>query len=154
MKIAEIRKLCQRNKTIILYRHGHEQWVSDGRAIYPLAGLPTMVKESITALMDVPEDKADGYYIDKSSVPPNICLDDNCQEEMLCQTNYTLSDLQPLYTPAGSIVVLLEIERIKNALVHQQLFRLLVKLRSGVLFLCAARKCAARKCAVEQRLEI
>lgn len=106
MKIAEIRKLCQRNKTIILYRHGHEQWVSDGRAIYPLAGLPTMGKESITALMDVPEDKADGYYIDKSPVPPNICLDDNCQEETLRQTNYTLSDLQPLYTPDGEYILI------------------------------------------------
>lgn len=106
MKIAEIRKLCQKSKTIILYRHRHEQWVSDGRGIYPLAGLPSMGMDSITALMDVPEDKADGYYIDKSPVPPNICLDDNCQEETLRQTNYTLSDLQPLYTPDGEYILI------------------------------------------------
>ena len=53
MKIKKAFDICKKAKTIILYRLGDVQMLSDGVAIYPLDSLPELDEEFICQLYDI-----------------------------------------------------------------------------------------------------
>jgi len=74
MKIKNIAAICKKNKSVVLferYNDGGEvllQYIGDGGAVYPIIGLPTLDKESVLTIFDIPEKqhaypRADGYKL-------------------------------------------------------------------------------------------
>lgn len=82
MKIKSIAALCKKNKHIVLFEkldHDGEliQYIGDGVAVYPLADMPPLDKESALTIFDVPEkQRADWLVETVASAPREIIFDD------------------------------------------------------------------------------
>ena len=65
MKIKNIAAICKKNKAIVLFEKHSEsgdtviQYIGDGGAAYPVAGLPPLDTESVLTIFDVPEKDRD-----------------------------------------------------------------------------------------------
>lgn len=82
------------------------QWLGDGRAVYPLVGLPFMDIENICAMFDITEKKREKMVMRQVSAPETMNWDDTDPTERqlldpkLC-VRYDGMDLLPLETSAG-----------------------------------------------------
>ena len=54
MKIKQIAELIKKRKWVDLYQGEGEQWVSDGVAMYSLAGLPELRLSELFRMVDIP----------------------------------------------------------------------------------------------------
>lgn len=74
MIIKNIARLCRERKRICLYddQNGGCQWIGDGSAAYPLFGMPVIDERTVFAVLDIPEDKRDGYLVSYSAWPERL----------------------------------------------------------------------------------
>lgn len=74
MKFNALVQLCKSSKQIVVYNEDQSgaQWISDGRAIYPLYNFPKLTRENIFRIMDVPEDKQDKFFYREGSLPKDV----------------------------------------------------------------------------------
>ena len=77
MKIKKIESLCKNAKRLMIFNARDVQWISDGRAVYPLYGLPRLTPDNVLTMFDVPEDKRGKIYVDeKTELPPYLDISD------------------------------------------------------------------------------
>lgn len=76
MKIKAIASLLKGNRLINLWDCGDTQWISNGRAAYPLYGMPRLDEETVMTVMDIPEKDRDKYIVDNLGAPTKLNLSD------------------------------------------------------------------------------
>ena len=67
MKLKKIASICGKSKCIFLYDVRDSegtvtQWIGDGGAAYPAFDLPYLERESVFAVLDVPDKQREKYY--------------------------------------------------------------------------------------------
>ncbi|MBQ9841597.1 MAG: hypothetical protein IJO42_00630 [Clostridia bacterium] len=82
--------LCKKQKRLVLYGDGQKQWISDGYAMYPLLGVPTLTEDVVRALYALP----DNVEVEVKDAPGQYCYEDTIREERL--TYYEKIQLRPL----------------------------------------------------------
>ena len=112
MKIKKIGAICNAGGYYYLMDQRDDagevmyQWLGDGKAVYPLVGLPTMDIENICAMFDITEKKREKLVMRRADVTDAINLEDaapferELHDPKLC-ARYNGMDLLPLETSAG-----------------------------------------------------
>lgn len=75
IKIKQIESICKKRKTVIMTEAAGSQWIGDGKAFYPISGLPELTRENVFTIFDVPVDKREGFYFSEVETLP-YCFDD------------------------------------------------------------------------------
>ena len=107
MILKAISKLCKKRKRIALYtdRRDDCQWIGDGSSLYPLYGMPELDEETVFAVLDIPEDKREGYVVTWEPWPQNINAGDEAAERPLlsspCGIVWKKMALMPARTSLG-----------------------------------------------------
>lgn len=115
MKIKSIATICKRNKAVILYDK-HEggdyvtQYIGDGGACFPIAGLPYLDEESILTIFDVPEKQRENWYFKSAPLPEGIDFSDTAAGERHIEAGnlsivYAGRTLKPLQTRGGLVFI-------------------------------------------------
>ena len=77
MKIKALASLCSRAKQIVLHERGTGLWIGDGRGLYRMPDALRMCDEGmVTAIFDVPPEKAADYHIIHRKMPEAISTED------------------------------------------------------------------------------
>lgn len=116
MKIKTIAAICRKNKAFCLYdsitRDGEvgTQWLGDGRAIYPLQGLPLLEEDSIYTMFDITEKQQDKITFRCETLPEGINFSntDQCENILDDQKLEIALDgriLKPLQTQQGIVFI-------------------------------------------------
>lgn len=112
MKLKKVAALCSQSGIFYLFDQIDEnaeivcQWLGDGAAFYPIAGLPYMDTDNICAMFDIPEKKQEKLIFRHDKAPDTINWDDNAPGEYqlddpkLC-VRHEGRDMLPLRTSAG-----------------------------------------------------
>lgn len=118
MKIKSVESLLKQTKYIALYDDDDKcQWVSNGRAYYPLRNMPWLDEESIFTMLDVPADKREKYifhHFDK--LPTILDFSDIIHGERLFDRDLIMlsmdgNEIEPLKPSSG--VVFLDTQYLK-----------------------------------------
>lgn len=112
MKLKKVAALCRQTGMFYLFDQVDEnaevvcQWLGDGYAAYPIAGLPYMDTDNICAMFDITEKKQEKLIFRREQAPDIINWSDNDPKEYqledpkLC-VRYEGRDMLPLSTSAG-----------------------------------------------------
>ena len=112
MKLKKVAALCGQLGMFILYDKVDEngevscQWLGDGYAAYPIAGMPYMGEENLCAMFDIPEKKREKLIFRHDNAPGNINWEDadllerSLGSPKLC-VRWEGRELLPLRTSAG-----------------------------------------------------
>ena len=124
MKIKQVESLLKQTKYIAIYddddRETGCQWVSNGRAYYPLRNMPWFDDaESIFTMLDVPADKRDKYlfqHFEYDDRPTSLDFSDNVPGEKpfdrdLIMLSMDGNEIEPLKSSSG--VVFLDTQYLK-----------------------------------------
>lgn len=107
MKIKKVESILKSSKTIITFKSNDScQWIGNGAAFYPVNNLPTLTKENIFAMLDIPENKQDKFYFEERELPEALCFEDtDFTERILDRSEYSINtqgrNLEPLKTSEG-----------------------------------------------------
>lgn len=109
MKIKAIASICRKVKAIVLYHEEDKDrsWVGDGYASYILPdSLNDSTLSGLTAIFDIPPEKAETYSMSEKEFPGGIGTADDAEEEELSyDTDYRITcegvDMLPLRTADG-----------------------------------------------------
>lgn len=112
MKLKKVAALCSQIGAFYLYDQADRQgeivcqWLGDGNAVYPIAGLPYMEMDHVCAMFDIPAKKQEKMIFRHTVAPESINWEDSDQEERqlddpkLC-LRYGGREVLPLRTSAG-----------------------------------------------------
>lgn len=116
MKLKKVAALCAQTGIFHLFDQPNEngevacQWLGDGYAVYPMAGLPYMDTDNICAMFDISEKKQEKLTFRHSDAPESINWEDTdpverqLKDPKLC-VRYEGRELLPLETSAGIIFI-------------------------------------------------
>lgn len=116
MKLKKVAALCSQTGTFHLWDQCMEggevacQWLGDGYAAYPMAGLPYMDTENICAMFDIPEKKQEKLIFRHNSAPDSLNWEDadplerQLDDPKLC-VRYECRELLPMRTSEGIIFI-------------------------------------------------
>ncbi len=80
MKFKMIAAVFKRNKFLkILTMPNGVQWITNGSALYSMAGMPKLTLEMVLKIFDIPEDKQADWNCEEADMPEGlreICADD------------------------------------------------------------------------------
>ena len=115
MKIKSIASICKKNKTIVIFdkrtSDGHiQQWIGDGSAMYPLAGLPYIDQDGIFTIFDVPEKDRNSWFFRVTEIPAGLSVADVCDDEERVESynisiGYAGRNLKALQTSKGVVMI-------------------------------------------------
>lgn len=116
MKIKNIAAICKKNKSVVLFERYDSngevalQYIGDGGAVYPVVGLPTLDKESVLTIFDIPEKQREDWYVRSTGIPEGISLDDVDETEKPVEREaisivYSGKTLKPLRTRRGLVFI-------------------------------------------------
>ena len=121
MKIKQVESLLKQTKYIAIYDDDNRetgcQWVSNGRAYYPLRNMPWLDAETCFTMLDVPADKRDKYIFQHLDERPTLFdFSDNIPGEKpfdrdLLMLSMDGNEIEPLKTSSG--VVFLDTQYLK-----------------------------------------
>lgn len=112
MKLKKVGAICNAAERYYLYDVRDEdgetvrQWLGDGSAAYPLAGLPYMEMENVCTMYDLAEKKQDKCFMRHDEAPKGMNWEDaavgerQLEEPKLC-VRYEGRDMLPLRTSEG-----------------------------------------------------
>lgn len=109
MKLQKIAQICKKHTTLTVMEAGGVQWINIGAAAYAVYGMPKLkTKDEVMAVLDVPENKSDGYNVKFANpADPKHFLDVEEGEKMLREVNYTFMQrgrhLRPLFDDDGAV---------------------------------------------------
>ena len=110
MKIKAVAALCSKVKQIVLYHEAGRQWAGDGMSAYLLPeAMGTLSTGALTAIFDIPTDKAADMLIRDIPMPEPYDTEDEGEEEeelrfdLASSITYNGTELLPLMTPDGRI---------------------------------------------------
>lgn len=115
MKLKKVAALCSKTGIFYLFdkiSEGGEirQWLGDGRAIYPLSGLPILDDENLCAMFDIPEKKRRKCSFHRTAMPETLNVEDWAEGELALNDDWpTVEDngyaLKPLSTREGIVFI-------------------------------------------------
>lgn len=116
MKVKTLAALCRKNKAFCLYDRVTAsgevsgQWLGDGRAVYPIAGLPYLEEESIYTLFDITDKQQSKILFRHEPLPGGINFEDvDPDEQPLDREKLSLAVdgkiLEPLQTRRGVVFI-------------------------------------------------
>lgn len=82
MKLKKIAALCAKTGAFCLFNEMEDggvfirQWLGDGRAIYPLSGLPVLDESNLCAMFDIPEKKQKKCFFAQEQMPESLNVED------------------------------------------------------------------------------
>ena len=82
MKLKKIAALCAKTGAFYLFNEMEDggvlirQWLGDGRAIYPLSGLPVLDESNLCAMFDIPEKKQKKCFFAQEQMPESLNVED------------------------------------------------------------------------------
>ena len=112
MKIKAVERIVKNVRQIRIHndpRYG--QWIEAGGAMYPLEGLPRISGDQLLALLDVPEDKRNGYEVINSDTLPRLFdYEDSTEKEEALETsfiriNYCGTVFEAVATDSGMVFI-------------------------------------------------
>ena len=109
MKIKAVGALCAKVKQIVLLDDGGELWISDGTASYRLPdSLKAIGESAVTAIFDIPPEKAADYYIRRKDMAELWETEDTDPSgdaelsfDLDCRICYNGTDYLPMSTSDG-----------------------------------------------------
>lgn len=115
MKLKTIAALCKKSQNIVIMEKpagGNciKQWIGDGYALYPIAGLPYLDEESIFTIFDVTEKQRENYSFHQGALPEDLNFGDtDANERMLDGEKMSIivagRTLIPLKTQYGMVFI-------------------------------------------------
>ena len=87
MKLKKVAALCAKLGTFRLFDEVGEdgefirQWLGDGRAAYPLSGLPVLDEENLCAMFDITEKKQKKCFFTRKPMPESLDVEDYARGE-------------------------------------------------------------------------
>ncbi len=110
MKLKQIAAVVKKQKHIGIFNLDGVQWVSTGSAAYPLYSLPVLNSDSLLAVLDIPEEKDNGFFLRFIDVPGGLNFGDYDEcENLITRDNiyiqYNGMCLEPLPTSSGVVFV-------------------------------------------------
>ncbi len=113
MKIKKIAQLCKQERWAELVNYPDrtgcvQQWITDGRALYPVEGLPHLKAENLPSLLELNDKQKDAMRIREREAPPSICFLDTADGEKAAvqqraSVNYGGKELMPLVVPGVGV---------------------------------------------------
>ena len=113
MKIKKIAQLCKQEGWAELVNYTDrsgcvQQWITDGRALYPVEGLPNLRAENLPSLLELNDKQKDAMRIREREAPPSICFLDTADGEKTAvrqsvSVNYMGRELMPLVVPGVGV---------------------------------------------------
>lgn len=113
MKLKKAVSLCMQVGNLNLFDHTDEygavtQWLSDGRACYPLCGMPYLDEDTVCTVFDIPEKKQEKMMIRRQDWPKSLRVDDYDGEDKKVEPlplsiNYGGHTVLPMLTRGGGI---------------------------------------------------
>ena len=104
MKIRSIIDICKKSGRMMLFENKHEQWISDGMAVYPMFNLPHFDKDTLFRTYDITDKQADKLqFTHYGKMPDAFSFEDNVVEESLINQapSYFLDKVIPFVTSQG-----------------------------------------------------
>lgn len=116
MKLKKVASICGQAGRFYLMDQSDKngevvcQWLGDGCAAYPIAGLPYMDMDNICAMFDIPEKKQEKCILRHNQAPGGICWEDADPKERQLddpdiRVRYEGRELLPLHTSRGMIFI-------------------------------------------------
>ena len=101
MIVKKVIQLCKKAKTLIIFEGSHEeQYISDGKAIYPLDGMPHFDEASISVAFDMDPSKVDIKH--EAAVPTSHDVGDTAEGEAEIEESLmTVGEYIPYMTSVG-----------------------------------------------------
>lgn len=115
MKLSKLWALLKASKYITKWEGSDTEWLSDGRAFYPVYGLPTLTEQALRTMLDVDEDKWTGYHYREEGELPFSDLDNFQDDEELhvSKVTFTVWDVEFLALTKGLDIYLISTKRLK-----------------------------------------
>lgn len=119
MKFKVIGNICKKKKTAIIFNRVtvnsagmevHQQYISDGSAIYPVIGLPYIDEEILLNMWDIPEKQRDSWAVNSLPAPDFIDFRDTIAvDSQVKEINFVLyhnqSKLRAIATSRGIVFI-------------------------------------------------
>lgn len=113
MKIKKIAQICKRAGRATLLNYTEKggnvrQWITEGRALWPVEGLPRLKKENLPALLELSEKQKNERALLEREAPPSICFLDSAEGEVAAvQQNFSVrhegTEFLPLCVPGVGV---------------------------------------------------
>lgn len=91
MKLQKLWALLKASKYITKWEGSDTEWLSDGRAFFPVYGLPSLTEQTLRTMLDVPEEKWTGFTYREEDDLPFSDLDNYTGEEELRVSKITFT---------------------------------------------------------------
>lgn len=91
MKLSKLWALLKASKYITKWEGSDTEWLSDGRAFFPVYGLPTLTEQALRTMLDVDEDKWTSYHYREEGELPFSDLDNFRDDEELHASKVTFT---------------------------------------------------------------
>ena len=112
MKIKTVAAICKKNKTAFLLKEEEDfgqQFISDGRTIYPLSGLPELDSESLLTIFDIPEKGKSDWTVNRLPIAAlplkDVTWGEKQAEDMPITVRWNGKNLLPVKTPGGVYMI-------------------------------------------------
>lgn len=91
MKLQKLWALLKASKYIVKWQGADAEWLCDGRAFFPVHGLPSLTEQTLRTMLDVPEEKWTSYHYREEGELPFSDLDNYTGEEELRVSKITFT---------------------------------------------------------------
>lgn len=115
MKLSKLWALLKASKYITKWDGSDAEWLSDGRAFFPVYGLPTLTEQALRTMLDVDEDKWTSYHYREEGELPFSDLDNFRDDEELhvSKVTFTVWGVEFLALTKGLDIYLVSMKRLK-----------------------------------------
>lgn len=115
MKLSKLWALLKASKYITKWEGSDTEWLSDGRAFFPVYGLPTLTEQALRTMLDVDEEKWTSYSYREEGELPFSDLDNFQDDEELhvCKVTFTVWGVEFLALTRGLDIYLINVKKLK-----------------------------------------
>ena len=115
MKLSKLWALLKASKYITKWEGSDTEWLSDGRAFFPVYGLPTLTEQALRTMLDVDEEKWTSYSYREEGELPFSDLDNFKDDEELhvSKVTFTVWGVEFLALTRGLDIYLVNVKKLK-----------------------------------------
>lgn len=115
MKLSKLWALLKASKYITKWEGSDTEWLSDGRAFFPVYGLPTLTEQALRTMLDVNEDKWTSYHYREEGELPFSDLDNFRDDEELhvSKVTFTVWGVEFVVLTKGLDIYLISMKELK-----------------------------------------
>lgn len=115
MKLSKLLALLKASKYITKWEGSDTEWLSDGRAFFPVYGLPTLTEQALRTMLDVNEDKWTSYHYREEGELPFSDLDNFQDDEELhvSKVTFTVWGVEFVALTKGLDIYLISMKELK-----------------------------------------